>query len=536
MKTLSQQIIRPTVILLVSAVIGLMLVRTACVQWILSGDMDKLSQDIVQSKSSEIDYFLDSRSRQLASMVQLIDPQKSLEENLQGIRIFAQVENTFESLGIVDDQGTKTVTTGARFSIVERDYYQQLKQSTSATFVSEPVESKDDQRNIIILLTAIPDPQGQLAYLSGAIPVDYIQNVLENSNSFQFFTRILNAEQQEILHAGTSGQASRKTVSAPLASVPGWRLEVQIPDAFYYRHLVTANLALILMFLILLALLVYSIRRLIAHNLAPVHQLAAAMTQVTLENLKQVEISEENQEMHDLSSSYNQMMLKIDELVQELEHTEKAKKDTEYRALIQQIKPHFLYNTLETIQSMCLDYDDDKVENAIGLLARFFRISLSADAVFIPLEQELEQVESYLKIQLLRYAGQFTYQIENQAEPGALFLRFTLQPIVENAIYHGVKGLAHQGIISILVKRQGGDLIVEVRNETNQDVSRPIAELNQLFQSDHPAADYPGYGLYNINERLKLNFGNAYALTMKQEGRWVSVICRHPLHKGENKQ
>ena len=67
--------------------------------------------------------------------------------------------------------------------------------------------------------------------------------------------------------------------------------------------------------------------------------------------------------------------------------------------------------------------------------------------------QELEQVESYLKIQLLRYAGQFTYQIENQAEPGALFLRFTLQPIVENAIYHGVKGLAHQGIISILVKR-----------------------------------------------------------------------------------
>lgn len=533
MKTLRQQIIRPIVLLLVTAVIGLLLAATFCIRMIMTADMDKLSQDIVQSKASEIDYFLDTRARQLESMVQLIHPERSLEENLERIRMFSQVENTFESLGVVDSKGIKTVTTGAQFSILERDYYQQLLHSTVSTFISEPVESKDNQENIIILLTRLHDPAGQLEYLSGAISVDYIQSVLENSNTFNFFTRIINENQGEILHAGQSVPASRHIVTWTLDSVDSWSLEVQIPDAFYYRHLVYANAILICLFLILLAVLLYFIRRVLDHNVAPVHELAETMKQVTLDNLPQVRVSDENQEMHDLSASYNQMMLKISELIGELEATEKAKKDMEYRALIQQIKPHFLYNTLEMIQSMCLDYDDDKVENAIGLLAQFFRISLSSDAMFIPLQKELDQVESYLKIQRLRYAGQFEYTIDNQTGTDAIFLRFTLQPLVENAIYHGIKRLDHKGWIRITVQKEENDLIIRIANEACNIDSEMIANLNRLFTEGREAKDFPGYGLYNVNERLRLNFGASYHLTLTAQAGQATVICRHPYRREE---
>lgn len=531
MKTLRQQIIRPIVLLLVTAVIGLTLATTFCIRMIITADMDKLSQDIVQSKASEIDYFLDTRVRQLESMVQLIQPEHSLEENLERIRMFAQVENTFESLGIVDSQGMKTVTTGAKFSIIEREYYQQLLHSTASTFISEPVESKDNQENIIILLTRLHDPSGKLEYLSGAISVDYIQNVLENSNTFNFFTRIINEDQNEILHAGQSSAASRQPVICALDSVRGWSLEVQIPDSFYYRHLIYVNAMLMILFLILPAVLLYFIRRVLNQNVAPVHELAETMKQVTLDNLQQVRVSDENQEMHDLSTSYNQMMCKISELISELETTEKAKKDIEYRALIQQIKPHFLYNTLETIQSMCLDYDDDKAENAIGLLAQFFRISLSSDAMFIPLQKELDQVESYLKIQLLRYAGQFEYSIDNQADGSAMFLRFTLQPLVENAIDHGIKNLSRKGWIRITVQTEDSDLIVSITNEACGIDSKRIANLNRLFVQGREAKAFPGYGLYNVNERLRLNFGPAYHLTLITQSDQVTVICRHPYRK-----
>jgi len=209
-------------------------------------------------------------------------------------------------------------------------------------------------------------------------------------------------------------------------------------------------------------------------------------------------------------------------------------KNAEIAALEAQINPHFLYNTLETIQSMCLDYEDDRVENAIGLVADFFRSSLNHGRFWVPLQAALHQVEDYLKIQMLRYEEQFDYEIVNMAGDTIPFMRFTLQPIVENAIYHGVKRSSRKERIRIFCTTEGAYLKIKVENTCETYDRKKIEWLNDLFSTDVDASKYPGYGLYNVNCRLKLHFGKTGCLRICGTEKGVCVTVRHPiLQEGE---
>lgn len=501
----------------------------------MSNNMDGLCRDIADSKVSEIDYFINNRIQQLNAMMRLIEPTKDIEENLNLIRMFSHVENTFESLGIIDDQGFKSVTTGAFFSVFDRDYYQEALNYGGMTYVSNPVLSKDNNDKIIVILSKISENDNHMEYLTGAISINYLQTVLNESNVFDFYTTLIDDQENIIMQAGEKADDSRHVIKMPLQSVDGWMLQMEIPDEFYYQQIIYINIIIVILFIFTGILIVLLIRKILERSLRPVNELVNSMDKVTLDNLPQITVNNENKEMNVLSSSYNKMLQKIEYLLSNLENSRKQLKDAEYKALIQQIKPHFLYNTLEMIQSMCLDLDcDEKVENAIGLVAGYFRTSLSFDQEYISLNQELKHIENYINIQKIRYQDQFDYHISCKADLDASYLRFTLQPIVENAIYHGVKKLGRHSLVDIKAYQDKHDIIVEISNEATDIDADKLERLNILFQNEGKSSEYPGYGLYNINQRLKLHFGSNYALNIGFEDNIVTVVCKQPYRKDKN--
>lgn len=537
MKKLIQQLTRPLILLFILALSLLMLLSTFTLNQVMMKDIDQLNQDILASKANDISSFLNMRISEIQSMALLYDANLSLDENLSQMRLLSQLDKGYESLGIVDMNGYKHVTTGAVFSVQEREYYKQFMASNELTFISDPVESKDNHEHIILILTKVIQEDQIVAIVSGAINLNYIQKVLNDSNTFNFETILLNNKTQSIiLETGNEASSHAKTYIQSLALHPCWSLQMQVPHSFFYQRLILVNFAILLFACVIGFIVTYFMRKTIVRILQPIHDLTETMKQVTLNHLVPIQVSDECEELHDMSVSYNQMMINLNQLLMELEEKEKLKKESEYKALIQQIKPHFLYNTLEMIQSMCIDYDDDKVEHAIGLLASFFRNSLSNDDLMIPLEKELLQVSNYLDIQLLRYENQFTYEIENHVDQQAMFLRFTLQPIVENAIYHGIKYMHRCGKIHIKATLTDENIIILVQNEYEKIDKEKIDYLNKLFQSHSTHEAYPGYGMYNVNERLKLHFGEAYCLKISFDDKYVTVTCTHPFIRGNENE
>jgi two-component system sensor histidine kinase YesM len=233
-----------------------------------------------------------------------------------------------------------------------------------------------------------------------------------------------------------------------------------------------------------------------------------------------------------LGRSYNAMISEIRNLIDLVYEEQHEKREAELRILQEQIKPHFLYNTLETIRYLARRRGAKDVEDMVVALTKLFRIGLSRGAETIALRNELDHAASYLFIQNTRYAGKFRYSIE--ADEGVLdrpVLRLIIQPLVENAIYHGIKEKRGEGSIKIRATESGGLLILSVEDDgVGMDEGQREA-LRDIIAGDRPS---PGgsesFGVYNVNERLRLSFGPEFGVrfeSAKGEGTRVEIL--HPL-------
>jgi two-component system sensor histidine kinase YesM len=204
-----------------------------------------------------------------------------------------------------------------------------------------------------------------------------------------------------------------------------------------------------------------------------------------------------------LSESFNRMVEKLHTLMERLVSEQREKKKTELRALQNQINPHFLYNTLDSIVWLAEHQRTGDVITTVVALARFFRISISKGETFIPVADELSHVESYLTIQKIRYIDKFVYRMEIDKDILQLpIMKLILQPLVENAIYHGMGD--ESGSIIIIGKRRDGMLIFKVTNSGYGITEEKIKEMNNIMREDHSRN---GIGIRNVFRRLKLYYG-----------------------------
>ena len=222
---------------------------------------------------------------------------------------------------------------------------------------------------------------------------------------------------------------------------------------------------------------------------------------------------EGTREVRELSSSFGHMVLRIQRLMSTVRQEEVNLRKTELKALQAQINPHFLYNTLDSIAWMCEQGRSGDAVKMIHALARLFRISISRGHELIPIAKEIEHAENYLEIQKYRYKNQFTYSFD--VDPGCLDYccnKITLQPIIENAIMHGLDLMVDESRIQVCVSQDGDDIVFRVRDN---GVGMSAEQVRAILGED--AQDRTGIGIKNVNDRLRIYFGGQYGLHITSE-------------------
>lgn len=235
-------------------------------------------------------------------------------------------------------------------------------------------------------------------------------------------------------------------------------------------------------------------------------------------------------EVGQLGAGFNTMIAEIRHLIEEVAEVSKAKREAELQVLQEQIKPHFLYNTLDTIHWMAKEHGAKDIVALVTALTKLFRIGLSRGHETIALAEEIEHIRSYLYIQKVRYEDKFDYRIEVPENLLAgKVLRLILQPLVENAIYHGLKPKRGPGILWVAARREADLLILSVEDDgVGLEPDRLVA-LNQGLATGTRPGEGPGYGVFNGNERLRLTFGRLYGLRFEVLPRGgTKVEIRHP--------
>lgn len=223
----------------------------------------------------------------------------------------------------------------------------------------------------------------------------------------------------------------------------------------------------------------------------------------------------ENQisELQMISDSFGHMTYMLRSLMEKTREEEEILRKTELKALQAQINPHFLYNTLDSIQWMCERGKNESAVNMVSALARLFRISISRGHELITIRDELKHAESYLIIQKYRYSDRFTYRFDiDESLNDFLCSKITLQPLIENAIYHGIEPLIDDGEIVISTCADGNDIILSV---ADNGVGMTAEQVDSILKKER--SDSGGIGVRNVNDRIEIYFGEGYGLSVKSE-------------------
>jgi len=265
----------------------------------------------------------------------------------------------------------------------------------------------------------------------------------------------------------------------------------------------------------------------------PVHQLQEVMRSVETGEFREAGELNATDEIRELAQEYNLMVSRIRDLMDANAREQELKRKSDLKALQAQINPHFLYNTLDSIVWMGEMGRNREVVEMTTALSRLFRISISRGREHIRLRDEIDHVRNYLTIQKMRYEDKFEYSISvDESLLDLTVLKIILQPLVENAIYHGVRDLSHPGRIEISANVSNGSLHIQVRDDGLGMGSDELESLRDLLKNSRPEEEDPGthgVGVRNVNERIQLYFGRAYGLEVDSEPeRGTTITCRLP--------
>ena len=389
----------------------------------------------------------------------------------------------------------------------------------------------------VVTMTAPLEPGADAAWVSLDLSFSsissYISNVGIGQRGYCFLMdgdgTIVYHPQQRLLYAGlksedtsslatlADGTYADDTVIYSLASVQGgaWR----VVGVSYVDELVNQNVKEMLRLSVAMAAVILAAALLTSWLLSrllgrPLRGLAAAMERFE-SDADRFAYSPVGgtREVRELSNSFGHMVVRIQQLMSTVREEEVNLRKTELKALQAQINPHFLYNTLDSIAWMCEQGRSADAVSMVHALARLFRISISRGHELIPIAREIEHAESYLQIQKYRYKNRFTYEF--QVDPDCLDYccnKITLQPILENAINHGLELMVDEGHITVEICQDGGDILFRVRdNGVGMSPEQVEAILTRA------PGENAGIGIRNVDDRLKIYFGREYGLHITSE-------------------
>ncbi len=444
--------------------------------------------------------------------------------------------------------------------IEDKIWYEKLKQSGNRilwcppAYFSDNEETAENTVSAVTFLRSSTDYSKIIALFRVDIAKSKLFEIISNANTVEnSITYIQNSEGDIVLASGNRpaadfkvdnslviGQSNSETWNtarinnknsffhSKLISGTTWYMVTVIP----YREIFSEtakirNQTLIQVFFI--ASIAYLLAFLLSTSITGrISQLIGKMRSVQSGNLSQITKTVDKDEIGELIENYNYMISRIKLLLEEQYALGKEVKNSELKVLQAQINPHFLYNTLDMVICLSQENKYNEIESSVKALAKFYKLSLSKGKELVRIEDELYHVSFFVDIQNIRFNNKINFIIDlDEYIKDFEILKITLQPIVENAIVHGIQGKeSKEGTIVISGSLDNDEILLLVNDD---GIGIPEDRLDMITRGKLRSSSGSSYGIKNINERLKLFYGDKYGLSYKSEyGRGTTVEIRIP--------
>jgi len=344
---------------------------------------------------------------------------------------------------------------------------------------------------------------------------------------------IINTEYYDIYRNRIS-QNSQHTFVYYESQYTGWTTVGMISRKELEKDIIQMRNQTILISLLVFLVAIFTSIVVSNHITKNLKRLRDTMKSIEKGNLSAIPDIYAEDEVGELSKSFTKMMAKINKLMDDIKEHEKVKREIEFKALQASINPHFLYNTLNTIKYLADGQNIKNISEVTTSLVTLLYTTIGKDSQYITIQEEIEHVRAYLNIQKYKYLNKFTvvFEVEDEVLKCEV-LKMMLQPIVENALIHGIEPLEHPGVISIKIYKEEKNIKFKV---TDNGVGMSKEQVEQLLKDNHnnKRSRFSGIGIKNVNERIKLFYGRQYGLKIYSElGLYTTVEFEIPMLKKE---
>lgn len=494
----------------------------------------------VETKGQEVNQWIEKRVveyRTLAAIpaIRSMDVREITPIIEQVTNTYKLNDQTMETFSFIGKNGFCWINAEATENLIRYEDYMRIYESDKEFLIGEPI-TNESSRDVVLFYYAINGYTGKKeSLICSAVPLVRIEEIVNTIQLYNSKSWIMDSDyniitssenyiydqyiQKEILEGidlktinlstvmdveGKKGAS--KLFVTPIQSYRDWYLVTLVEEAVINKSIDDVFKGIIVL-MILILFLTYLLGRYITISvLKPIQKLQSCMNEAQAGNLKCYYPTNSNQdEIYYLGTSFNVMIDELSYSMDQIVEQEKAKRMAELKTMQEQIKPHFLYNTLDNIKWMAKKHGALEVSDAITALSTYFRLSLSHGAEFVPLKQEFKHTKSYLDIQKMRYKEKLSYTIQLDADlEDYRMTKIILQPLVENAINHGIKNHTKNCTVQVRGLREEEDLVLIVEDDglgIDADTLRNIKENLHNPKSTH-------YGMRNIVARLENTYKN----------------------------
>lgn len=516
---------------------------------------------IVESKSNEVDAWVNKKAieyRIISSIpafssmdVREITP---LIDNFTNM--YMRNGETMETFSYVGKNGFCWINSEATEELMDYNDYRLAYSEDKEFIIGLPIINQNNREVMVFYYPVIGYGDQKEALICSAVPTVGLKEIVNATQIYSGKTWVMNRNHdlittnKEYFYNNYLDEKTLKSINLEkittldkisIIDVNGEPSTLFFSPVSHYRDWVTCTLVKnknlsratdemitgsIFLFILLMILTIFIGFFLTNSVMKPIRRLQSCMKQVQYGNLSAYyDTNSSKDEIYDLGISYNKMLDEIANLIKRIYEEQNQKRDAELVALQAQIKPHFLYNTLDNLKWMAKSHGAEDVAKAITSLSSFFRIFLSNGKEMITIGEEFKHTKCYLEIQGIRYKEKLSYSINLDEEIKSLcIVKIIVQPLVENAIYHGIKPKEGKGHVSIIGRKVKN--IIEIIVEDNGVGINPenLYELNQTLDSMDSSEHF---GIINTLRRLRNIYGNQVSLSIEsKESVGTTVIIR----------
>ena len=507
------------------------LVRDACTPGWDKGDqrvsrtyLDDYCRSLIKSVGEEMDISIINTSQVMYTTANM--------EGSQPAYISKEILKSYDDA--LGGRNNKPVWTG----IMPKLFSPPGEERQAVTLV-RAIRDREEERNLGVMVIELdPDMFSNLLLGNqGLFQYQYLLILDQKGQVICSNPKINNGWQEEINDRFERGirrfelvwNGKKYYVCGQYNGITGWKSYSAIPFEGLFPQAGDLNKAIWLVGTVSTLAIAAVIVLLVYTMAGPIKGLSRAMGQVQKGDFTVRVPNKRKDEIGELTESFNYMLEEINTLIRQVYQEKIAQKNAEVQALQAQINPHFLYNTLDSVNWMLIDRGEYDISDIILSLASLMRYSIEDENAFVTLEKEIGYVMCYLKIQKNRLEERLEYSLEAEEELMAVQVpKLILQPIVENAITHGIEPRKQKGNISITIKDIGDEVVISVEDNgmgmTSGQLSHIRDEMPDIEKEGHT-----GIGIRNVDRRIRLHYGEPYGIVIESTyGKGTIVGLRIP--------